>query len=259
MEIAPGVYSMGQRKGGRVHAFLLDSGADLTLIDTLYDTDARLVLDRIKSIGRAATDLYILLTHAHRSYLGGLAALKRLSGATVYSLAWEADIITGDRAAQPVTLRPMRPLRTYLRVYHFQLGLGKHPPCPVDRAVEDGDRVGPVRILHTPGHSPGHLAFWWPERRVLFAADAIATYPELAAGWPAFNLNEKQHRASLARMAQLEAQVVAVGHGEPITRGRRRTHARPERRGRGPMRPRPAGCPGVTERARDGRPRERSG
>ena len=54
---------------------------------------------------------------------------------------------------------------------------------------------------------------------MLFAGDAIATYPELAAGWPAFNLNEKQHRASLARMAELHAQVVGVGHGEPITRG----------------------------------------
>ena len=215
---------MGQRKGGHVHAFLLDDGAELTVIDTLYDTDARMVLDRIGSIGREVTDLrHIILTHGHRSHLGGLAVLKRLSGATVYSHEWEADIIAGDRGAQPVTLWPMRPLRAYWRVYHLQfgaaLGLGKHPPCPVDSTLEDGDRVGPVRVLHTPGHTPGHLSFWWPERRVLFAGDAIATYPELAGGWPAFNLNERQHRASLGRMAALDAGVVAVGHGEPITRG----------------------------------------
>jgi glyoxylase-like metal-dependent hydrolase (beta-lactamase superfamily II) len=224
MEISPGVHLMGQRKGGHVHAFLLDDGAELTVIDTLYDTDARLVLDRIGSIGRKVTDLrHVILTHGHRSHLGGLAVLKRLSGARVYSHEWEADIIAGDRGAQPVTLWPMRPLRSYWRVYHLQLGaalgLGKHPPCPVDSTLEDGDRVGPVRVLHTPGHTPGHLSFWWPERRVLFAGDAIATYPELAGGWPAFNLNERQHRASLARLAALDAEVVAVGHGEPITRG----------------------------------------
>jgi glyoxylase-like metal-dependent hydrolase (beta-lactamase superfamily II) len=83
-----------------------------------------------------------------------------------------------------------------------------------------------LQVIHTPGHSPGHLAFWWPERRVLFAGDAIATWPEFAAGWPAFNLNVKQHRASLRRMAELDAEVVAVGHGEPIrSEGARRVRS----------------------------------
>ena len=39
MEIAPGVHSLGQRRGGRVHAFLLDDGDDLTVIEMLFDTD----------------------------------------------------------------------------------------------------------------------------------------------------------------------------------------------------------------------------
>ena len=224
MEIAPGVYSMDQSKGGHVHAFLLDEGTALTLIDTLFDTDARRIIDRIGSIGRSVEDLkHIVLTHAHRSHLGGLATLKELSGATVYSHAWEADIVAGERTAQPVTPVPMRPLSTYWSVYYLQLGAalgrGKHPPCPVDTTLEDGDTVGPVRVLHTPGHTPGHLAFWWPESRVLFAGDAIATYPVFGPGWPAFMLNPTQHRASLRRMTELDTAVLAVGHGDPLTAG----------------------------------------
>lgn len=42
---------------------------------------------------------HILLTHAHRSHLGRLAELKRMSGATVYAHEWEADIIAGERKA----------------------------------------------------------------------------------------------------------------------------------------------------------------
>ncbi|MDQ3497515.1 MAG: MBL fold metallo-hydrolase [Actinomycetota bacterium] len=224
MQIAPGVYSMDQSKGGHVHAFLLDEGTALTLIDTLFDTDARRIIDRIGSIGRSVEDLkHIVLTHAHRSHLGGLATLKELSGATVYSHAWEADIVAGERTAQPVTPVPMRPLSTYWSVYYLQLGAalgrGKHPPCPVDTTLEDGDTVGPVRVLHTPGHTPGHLAFWWPESRALFAGDAIATYPVFGPGWPAFTLNPTQHRASLRRMAELDPAVLAVGHGDPLTAG----------------------------------------
>ena len=224
MQIAPGVYSMDQSKGGHVHAFLLDEGTELTLIDTLFDTDARRVVDRIGSIGRSVEDLkHIVLTHAHRSHLGGLATLKGLSGATVYSHPWEADIVAGERTAQPVTPVPMRPLSAYWRVYYLQLGAalgrGKHPPCPVDATLEDGDTVGPITVLHTPGHTPGHLAFWWPDRGVLFAGDAIATYPVFGPGWPAFTLNPTQHRASLRRMAELDTAVLAVGHGDPITAG----------------------------------------
>ena len=72
MEIAPGVYSIGQNKAGQIHAYLLDDGNGLTAIDTLFDTDARLMLDLIKSLGKSITDLKrIILTHGHRSHIEG--------------------------------------------------------------------------------------------------------------------------------------------------------------------------------------------
>ena len=217
-ELAPGVHVLGGKKGGRVRAFLVETNGELSLVDTLFENDARGVLDAIRSLGRKPADLKrIVLTHAHRSHLGGLAALKRATGATVLGHEWEADIVSGDRPAQPVGLKPTAPLRTY----PFQVGIflnrPKHRPCPLDESVGEGDAIGPLQVLHVPGHSPGHLAFFWPERRVLISGDAIATWPRLEAGWPAFTLNPEQHADSVRRLAALEAGIVGVGHGDPIT------------------------------------------
>jgi glyoxylase-like metal-dependent hydrolase (beta-lactamase superfamily II) len=213
----PGVHALGGKKGGRVRAFLVDDGHELTLVDTLFEGDARLVLEALSALGRRPDELrHIVITHAHRSHLGGLAVLKGLSGATVYAHEWESDIISGDRRAQPVTLRPMQSLRILPFQIGIALGVPKHTPVDVDRAVGEGDRVGPLEVLHAAGHSPGHLAFTWPERGFLIAGDAIATWPEFSAGWRAFNLNKEQHAESVRRMAGIGAKVVGVGHGDPI-------------------------------------------
>jgi glyoxylase-like metal-dependent hydrolase (beta-lactamase superfamily II) len=217
-ELAPGVHVLGNKAGGRVRAFLIETNGELALVDTLFDQDGGHVLEAIRKLGRRPEDLKrIVLTHAHRSHLGGLAALKRATGATVLGHEWEADVISGDRPAQAVGLKPTAPLRTY----PFQVGIflnrPRHEPCPVDEAVTDEDAVGPLRVLHAPGHSPGHLAFFWPERRVLIAGDAVATWPRFEAGWPAFTLNPEQHAESIRRMAELEPGIVGVGHGDPIT------------------------------------------
>ena len=221
VELAEGLWAIGQRKGGRVHAFLCDDGTELTLVDTLFDTDGARVLEQIERIGRQPSDLrHIVLTHAHRSHLGGLAALKAATNATVYSHEWEADIVGGERVAERPGIVPRSPLRTYVPFQLFAaLGKGKHRPCPVDNHVADGDRVGPLHVIDASGHSVGHLAFVWPERSALISGDSIATWPDWLPGWGNFTLNERQHRATLRRLADVDATILGVGHGEPIQHG----------------------------------------
>ena len=216
-ELGPGFWALGQKQGGRVHAFLAEADGELALVDTLWNADARVVLEAIHRLGRRPSQLRrIAITHGHRSHLGGAATLKRVSGASIHAHVAEADILAGKRRAPRARLTPWPPKLIPFRI-GLALGVPKHTPFPVDESLSAGDAFGPFQVVHAPGHSPGHLAFWWPERRALIAGDAIATWPSVDAGWPGFQLDPPAHERSLQQMAALEPLVVGVGHGEPLT------------------------------------------
>jgi glyoxylase-like metal-dependent hydrolase (beta-lactamase superfamily II) len=232
MQIAPGLHSIGQKQGGHVHAYLAESdGGELTLIDTMWEGDGRNVFEAIRRLGRKPSDVKrIALTHGHRSHLGGAKALREQTRAKTYAHPAEAGIVEGTQKAKRVPI--LRPIPTSLIKFRLGLALGvpKHPPCPVDEPLADGDSFGPFQVVHAPGHSPGHTAFWWEERRALISGDAIATWPSVDAGWPDFQLDSAEHERSLRRMASLEPLVVGVGHGEPLSEGTPdRVHALAER------------------------------
>lgn len=224
MEIAPGVHSIGATsaglvKGGYVHAYLFERDDELTLVDTFWDDDAHVVLNYLWSIGRSPTELkHIALTHAHRSHLGGLAVLQGLSGAKVYAHREEAEIIAGRKRARPVNLRCVKPLVLYPFRILALLDLPKHIPCEVTVVLDDGGNphVGPLEVIYTPGHTPGHLAFYDREHDVLCAGDAVATWPTFSAGWPGFNQDDDQYQKSLAMLVRMHPRYVGTGHGDPI-------------------------------------------
>jgi glyoxylase-like metal-dependent hydrolase (beta-lactamase superfamily II) len=225
MEIATGVYDVappkrGYFKAGYSKAVIVDGGDGLIVLDTLYDADAGDILTELKRIGKTAVDIkHIVLTHAHRGHLGGLATLKRLSGAPVYAHPWEADIISGDRARQEPSFFVTNPMQSYPIIFFGRLtaAFNKHEPLAVDHLIDEGDQIGPLQVVHTPGHTPGHLAFYWPERRVLITGDAFVTWPVHCPGWPNAMLNRKQSWETLDKMAQFDAEVIAPGHGDSIT------------------------------------------
>lgn len=221
MKLVEGLHVLHQEKGGHVHAFLIDTGDGLTLIDSLFDTDGALVLAEIQAMGKQPSDLKrIIHSHAHRSHIGSTAALKAATGAAVYAHDWEAGIVDGSKKATRVTLWPKPPKEVYKLQVGLALGIGKHPPCRVDQTLKEGDTVGPLQAIATPGHTPGCLTFYWPEKKALFVGDIIATWPYLDAGWEGLTLDMKENVRSVGKLTDFpEAEILCVGHGGPMTSG----------------------------------------
>jgi len=215
-----GIYALGGRAGAYVRAFVLDSGDELLVVDTLFSAGAQPILDQIAALGRSVRDVkHIIMTHGHRSHLGGLAHLAALSGAPVYAHEWEADIVAGQRAAQSVSWLPHSPLQSYPYQIGNNLNISKHAPKATDHFIHEGDKIGPLTVVHTPGHSPGHLAFWWEEKKALFVGDAIVTWPRFELGWRGFLLNPTQHEKSIRHLAEFDAEFMFTGHGDPLLGG----------------------------------------
>lgn len=227
MEIAPGVHRIGPTRkgwklGGYAQCYLIDDGSGrLVLVDAGYEHDGHRILEYLWQIGRTPADITdIALTHAHRSHLGAVAALKRLNpNLTIHAHAWEADIVAGHRMAQPMPFRPLRPLTIYPMRIGALINYDKHVGCPVDALLHDvdGQRIGPLEVIQTQGHTPGSVSFFWRERGVLAVGDAVATWPKLDAGWPGFNLDEARYQRSLQKIVSLEPEIVLTGHGQPVT------------------------------------------
>ena len=76
-----------------------------------------------------------------------------------------------------------------------------------------------TRNVVVPVNSDGSLSFWWADRRALFAGDVIATWPDLAPGWPGLTLDNDQNLRSAHQFGDFgNAEILTVGHGEPIAR-----------------------------------------
>jgi endoribonuclease LACTB2 len=105
------------------------------------------------------------------------------------------------------------------RVWVHPVELGRTDPAWNALALDSGRVLtvagGTVRAVHTPGHSPGHLALWLEEERVLLAGDLVAGAGSIWVGVPDGDV--RSYLDSLARAAALAPVVVAPGHG-PVRR-----------------------------------------
>jgi glyoxylase-like metal-dependent hydrolase (beta-lactamase superfamily II) len=206
--IAPGIYAIPGLKMGR--SYLVEGDGGLALVDTSSSDVAAKILDAIAAIGRRPDELRaIVATHYHYDHTGNAAALVERTGARL--CVHEADVPYVDGTT------PWMPMRG---PWSF---LDRFGPAPyalnINYVLRDGDELqyaGGLRVLHAPGHTPGHIALYSSERRVLFAGDALMNTFGLRLPMPMSSHDMGQARASVARLAELEFDVALPGHGAPI-------------------------------------------
>lgn len=182
--------------------------------DVIVDAASRHARRRILRQVRGHAVAAHALTHAHPDHQGASAAI--CAELEIPYWVGERDV-EAARTGDIVSTQPDRPINRLMdRIF-------TGPGHPVDRALREGDEVGPgFRVLDVPGHSRGHVAYWREDDRTLILGDVlngmnlITTLPGLHEPPRAFTPDPRRNRESIRRLAALEPELMLFGHGPPM-------------------------------------------
>lgn len=204
---------------GVANAYAIPAADGVTLVDTGAPGGLRRLQRALRRHGIELSDVRrVFLTHAHVDHTGSLAALLDACDPVVIAHALDAPFVrtgTNPPFAEPTALRVLDRLMA-------RLSSAAPAAARVDRVVEDDetlDEVAPgARVVHLPGHTPGQVGLWLPDRRFLVAGDAaLHVLPwRLSLPFAAFTTNMEQALASVERAASLTPLGLGLGHGPPL-------------------------------------------
>lgn len=217
IKITPRVYQLGGRWSSGIwgaNVFLL-ADDHLTLVDTGFRGGNKRILRAIEQLGYSPFDIAnIIITHHHADHIGNLPTLKKVSPARIMAHPADAPYIDG-RLPQPGPAYPRWLSKALAPLFR----LWTTTPVAVDAPINDGDELpilSGIRILHTPGHTPGSICLFLPQERLVIAGDVLAHRFKLSLPSRTFTVDIAQEIQSVKKVASLDFDVICFSHGSPL-------------------------------------------
>jgi glyoxylase-like metal-dependent hydrolase (beta-lactamase superfamily II) len=186
---------------GRERAALIDGGMGIG--------DVSLKIAKITSL-----PCMVLNTHYHWDHVGANASFKERA---IHEI--EIDLVAQKQNVASLRKVMKSPAARAALPPGFDPSMYRIVPKPATHILHDNDRIDlgshVLKVLHTPGHSPGHVTFWHEANNMLFTGDTASMGPVYAC----FEGSDPEALAkSVKRLAALtNVQTICPGHEEIIT------------------------------------------
>lgn len=211
-QLADGIYEFPQTlsHGDRevtIHPAAVETERGLLLVDVGYPDAVDQLEGNLSEAGFGWGDVWAaLLTHQDGDHAGAIADVVERTDALV--LAHEKCAPYVDGRFDPIKGD----------------GDDRYPPAPVDVELTGGVRLrtaaGPLEVIFTPGHAPGHVSLYVPGERLLLAGDALtASEGELAGPNEEFTLDVEEAVESVGRLADEDVERTLCYHGGLVDQG----------------------------------------
>lgn len=227
VEIRPNVYRLGN---SLFNWYLVEDAGRLTAVDAGLPGFAGTLVEDLASLGFSLGDVEaVILTHSDADHVGLVPTVRDAGARVLIHSADEPKLRkpgpkSGDAKPQKLLPDLWRPplWRTIFSIVHAQgYKMAKITGAETFGDADVLDVPGHPRVIATPGHTPGHVAFHFENQSALFVGDAMCTLsPVTHARGPqlmphAMNESNAQALKSLDALEPVEADAMLFGHGEP--------------------------------------------
>ncbi len=210
VEILQGIH---QVDGVNANSYLVfEEDGSLTLIDTGMSKDGKKILNYIQTnLSKKPSDLKtIIITHSHVDHIRGAYSVKKSTGAKVVIHTLDADYLSGDKK-MPLPKGGVGFLFRILSPFF------KSTPVKAEQKVNEGDKIGRLVIVHTPGHTPGSISVYDPQNRLIFVGDTIRYSKGKIEGPPKqFTPDMAEANKSITKISKFDFEILLGGHGDPL-------------------------------------------
>jgi hydroxyacylglutathione hydrolase len=210
MEIIEGIHRVDEASNNVAHSnvYLVIDGKDLVVIDTGMGGNAKKIVKYIEKIGYQSSDVStIVLTHYHMDHAGSAKDLKKLTNAKVAAGAEDADIVSGKKPFPKAKTFLLRAVST----------LNKPASIEVEISLKEGDKIGTLTVIETPGHTPGSIALFDEQKKAMFVGDTLRfNGTKISAAPEQFTWDAEKENQSIEKISKRDFDVMLPGHGEVL-------------------------------------------
>jgi glyoxylase-like metal-dependent hydrolase (beta-lactamase superfamily II) len=158
---------------------------NMILFDAGLPGAVNIIKDEITKAGLSFDKINeIIVTHTDIDHIGGIPDIQGVLDHKVYVLAHKDDkpFIEGEKRFSKITPERMAQLQEKIMNLPEEKGkvmlemLQNPPKTNVDKVLDDGTELpycGGIVVVHTPGHTPGHICLYLKKSKILIAGDEL--------------------------------------------------------------------------------------